>query len=98
MLDTLTRTGSLSLAEARPLVAGLMRRRQRGVWMGTQGNIWVLAALSTYRRTFESSGAPVTASATLGSTPLLREALTPEAPTRTRQLSMPELARFQASG
>jgi uncharacterized protein YfaS (alpha-2-macroglobulin family) len=91
VLDVLTRTQSITLEEARPLVAGLMQWRKRGVWTGTQGNVWVLAGLATYRRAFEASGAPVTATATLGAAPLVRATLSQADPIHTRAVPMSEL-------
>ena len=52
VLDVLTRTRSITLEEARPLVAGLMQDRRHGIWTGTQGNVWVLAG---WRRTASRS-------------------------------------------
>jgi uncharacterized protein YfaS (alpha-2-macroglobulin family) len=90
-LDVLTRTRTITLEEARPLVAGLMQWRRQGVWTGTQGNVWALAALATYRLAFEASGAPVSATATLGAAPLVRTTLSQADPVHTRAVTMPEL-------
>ncbi len=98
VLDVLTRTRSITLEEARPLVAGLMQDRRHGIWTGTQGNVWVLAALATYRLAFEASGAPVTATAHLGSAPLVRTTLSHGDPTHTRAVPMPELRAIVPPG
>lgn len=91
VLDVLTRTTSITLEEARPLVASLMEGRRHGIWAGTQGNVWALTGLATYRQAFEASGAAVTATASLGSAPLARHTLSPAEPTHTRAVPMPEL-------
>jgi uncharacterized protein YfaS (alpha-2-macroglobulin family) len=91
VLDVLARTGSIALEDARPLVAGLMQHRKNGVWAGTQANVWALAGLASYRRAFEASGAPVTATATLASTSLVRASLSQAEPTHTRAVPMAEL-------
>ncbi len=98
VLDVLTRTGSITLEEARPLVAGLMQQRRNGLWTGTQGNTWVLAGLAAYRLAFEASGEPVTATARLGAAPLVRQSLSPADPIHTRAVPMPELRAIVPPG
>ena len=98
VLDVLTRTHAITLAEARPLVAGLMQQRRNGIWTGTQGNAWVLAGLATYRLAFEASSTPVTATASLGAVPLVRQVLAQPDPTYTRAVPMPELRAIIPSG
>ncbi|HZJ30341.1 MAG TPA: MG2 domain-containing protein [Vicinamibacterales bacterium] len=71
-LGALVRNGSEDLSAIRPLVRWLVESRQKGRWGNTQENAWALEALVDYYRKYESVAPDFVATASLGSTPLVR--------------------------
>jgi uncharacterized protein YfaS (alpha-2-macroglobulin family) len=71
-LGTLVRNASDDLSAIRPLVRWLVESRQKGRWGNTQENAWALEALVDYYRRYESVSPDFVATASLGSTTLVR--------------------------
>jgi alpha-2-macroglobulin len=99
VLGVLVRHGSADLSRIRPIVRWLMQVREQGRWGNTQENAWALEALVDYYRTYETATPDFTATASLGSQSLAKEAFKGRSTdAASRDLPMRELARSVPAG